>query len=415
LKHKVSNVVKNMKKSQSESLILWRQVGGVAVLQGAITLTWMLYQLYVPQLLAGFGFPGFDRAIGILEDALAIAIEPFAGWLSDKQRQWMGTRFPIIVVGAILSSVLFIMIPAIFILGDISSFWRWILPVVIVAWAVAMAMFRSPAVSLLGKYASQTQLPQAMSLLVLTGGVVRAVKPVTSDFILSLGPAFTFAIGSFALLAAVAFLRSVNPDARVSELPSDTEMSDRISILPLGLIAFTGMAVAWGSRAMAERILPDVLATQIPGIDIKLLMMGVGFGLALAALPAAAVAVRVGNQRALLAGLATTAILLLVMAFIQGAVAMSTIVIAMIFSYSLVANGTVPFALSLVPPVRGGLGVGIYFGGFSLGMTLYSIAFVAALDVSIVKTAVIGTIAFLVAGACVAVGDRMKPTLPVTN
>jgi hypothetical protein len=404
-----------MKKSQSESLILWRQVGGVAVLQGAITLTWMLYQLYVPQLLAGFGFPGFDRAIGILEDTLAIAIEPFAGWLSDKQRQWMGTRFPIIVVGAILSSVLFIMIPAIFILGDISSFWRWILPVVIVAWAVAMAMFRSPAVSLLGKYASETQLPQAMSLLVLTGGVVRAVKPVTSDFILSLGPAFTFAIGSFALLAAVAFLRSVNPDARVSELPSDTEMSDRISILPLGLIAFTGMAVAWGSRAMAERILPDVLATQIPGIDIKLLMMGVGFGLALAALPAAAVAVRVGNQRALLAGLATTAILLLVMAFTQGAVAMSAIVIAMIFSYSLVANGTVPFALSLVPPVRGGLGVGIYFGGFSLGMTLYSIAFVAALDVSIVKTAVIGTIAFLVAGACVAVGDRMKPTLPVTN
>jgi len=32
-----------MKKSQSQSLILWRQVGGVAALQAAITLTWMLY------------------------------------------------------------------------------------------------------------------------------------------------------------------------------------------------------------------------------------------------------------------------------------------------------------------------------------------------------------------------------------
>jgi hypothetical protein len=397
-----------MKKSQSESLILWRQVGGVAALQGAITLTWMLYRLYLPQLLAGFGFPGLDRAIGILEDALAVAIEPFAGWLSDKQRRWMGTRFPIIVVSAILSSVLFIMIPAIFILGNPASFWRLILPVVIVAWAVAMAMFRSPAVSLLGKYASQTQLPQAMSLLVLAGGVVGAIKPVTSDFILGLGPAFTFAIGSFALLAAVAFLRSVNPDATVSELSSDTGIDDRVSILSLGLIAITGMAVAWGSRAMAERILPDVLATQMPGIDIKLLMMGVGFALAFASLPAAKVAVRVGNQRALLGGLATTAVLLLVMAFSQGAVAMSAIVMAAIFSYSLVANGTVPFALSLVPPLRGGLGVGIYFGGFSLGMTLYSIVFGTPLEVSVVKVAFIGAIAFLVAGVCVAVGDRIK-------
>jgi hypothetical protein len=404
-----------MQKSQSRSLILWRQVGGVAVLQGAITLTWMLYRLYVPQLLAGFGFPGFDMAIGILEDALAVAIEPFAGWLSDKQRRWMGTRFPIIIVGAILSSLLFIMIPAIFIFGSPVSSWRWILPVVIVAWAVAMAMFRSPAVSLLGKYASQTQLPQAMSLLVLAGGVVGAIKPVTSGFILSLGPAFTFAIGSFVLLAAVAFLRSVNPDATVSELSSDTQIDDRVSILSLGLIAITGMAVAWGSRAMAERILPDVLATQIPGIDIKLLMMGVGFALAFASWPAAKVAVRVGNRRTLLAGLATTAVLLLVMVFSQGAVAVGAIVMAAILSYSLVANGTVPFALSLVPPLRGGLGVGIYFGGFSLGMALYSIVFGAPLGLPVVNAAVIGAIAFLVAGVSVAAGDRIKPTWPVTN
>ena len=55
-----------MKKSQSQSLILWRQVGGVAALQAAITLTWMLYRLYLPPLLAGFGFAGFDRGITIL-------------------------------------------------------------------------------------------------------------------------------------------------------------------------------------------------------------------------------------------------------------------------------------------------------------------------------------------------------------
>ena len=77
-----------MKKSQSQSLILWRQVGGVAALQAAITLTWMLYRLYLPQLLAGFGFAGFDRGITILEDSLAITIEPFAGCRTSSVTGW---------------------------------------------------------------------------------------------------------------------------------------------------------------------------------------------------------------------------------------------------------------------------------------------------------------------------------------
>jgi hypothetical protein len=168
----------------------------------------------------------------------------------------MGTRFPLIVVGTILSSVLFIAIPAIFIFGNPVSPLRWMLPVVIVAWSIAMAMFRSPAVSLLGQYATQTQLPQAMSLLAFVGGLAGAARPLAGDFILNLGSAFAF--GSRVLLGAVAFLRSVNPDAALSELPPDTAISERVSITALALVAVTGMAVAWGSRAMGERILPHV-------------------------------------------------------------------------------------------------------------------------------------------------------------
>jgi hypothetical protein len=75
-----------------------------------------------------------------------------------------------------------------------------------------------------------------------------------------------------------------------------------------------------------------------------------------------------------------------------------------------------PFALSLVPPPRGGLGVGFYFGGFSLGMTFYSVVFVAPQVVPAGTTAIVGAIpygiaalhAFLLAGVCVVAGDRLK-------
>ena len=87
--------------------------------------------------------------------------------------------------------------------------------------------------------------------------------------ILNLGPAFAFAIGSFVLLGAVAFLRSVNPDAALSELPPDTAISERVSITALGLVAVTGMAVAWGSLAMGERILPMFSKLKSRGLIVS--------------------------------------------------------------------------------------------------------------------------------------------------
>ncbi len=36
--------------------VLWRQVLGLTAVQGAITLAWVIYRLYLPDLLAQFGW-----------------------------------------------------------------------------------------------------------------------------------------------------------------------------------------------------------------------------------------------------------------------------------------------------------------------------------------------------------------------
>jgi hypothetical protein len=41
----------------TQPAVLWLQVWGLAAVQGAITLTWIIYNLYLPQLLAQFSFP----------------------------------------------------------------------------------------------------------------------------------------------------------------------------------------------------------------------------------------------------------------------------------------------------------------------------------------------------------------------
>jgi Na+/melibiose symporter-like transporter len=66
--------------SETSPRVLWIQVWGLAAVQGAIALTWVIYNLYLLQLLTDFGFPkGFATGVLILENILAAVMEPLMG------------------------------------------------------------------------------------------------------------------------------------------------------------------------------------------------------------------------------------------------------------------------------------------------------------------------------------------------
>ena len=80
--------------------ILWLQVFGLAMVQGAITLSWVIYNFYLPKLLVEFGFSkSLAVSLLILENALAVFMEPLMGSLSDKKQRWVASRFPFIMLG----------------------------------------------------------------------------------------------------------------------------------------------------------------------------------------------------------------------------------------------------------------------------------------------------------------------------
>ena len=201
--------------------ILWFQVLGLAAVQGAISLTWVIYNLYLKDLLLVFGFSaGLATLLLVIENAMGALMEPLMGTFSDQRQHWVGSRFPQIALGMILSAVCFLGIPLVVLLGGVSL--KALLPVAMVAWALAMTVFRSPALSLLGRYAFEADLPQAASLLTMVGGVTGAMAPLASDFILNLGPLAAFSIGTVVLLLAALVLRQVNPGKTVSSSPSST-------------------------------------------------------------------------------------------------------------------------------------------------------------------------------------------------
>jgi Na+/melibiose symporter-like transporter len=403
-----------MSSSETSTRILWLQVWGLAAVQGAIALTWVIYNLYLLKLLTEFGFPK-ELATGliILENILAAVMEPLMGTLSDQFQHWVGTRFPFISFGVILASAFFLAIPTCVVFGSPTAAFRGLLPGLMVAWALAMTVFRSPALSLLGRYAFATQLPQAASILTLVGGLAGAMGPLANEFILSLGPIVTFSIGSFTLLGAAVALRFVNPNSSVQQQTPESPRSQpvsswrQISLPHLGLVFGAGVGVALGFRLMMQTF-PKILNTQVPGANNGLILGGIFIALALTAIPAGTLATRLGNRQAMVYGLIAMAVCTSLMVLTRNGVIAFGIAIALGATFSLVSNGTIPFALSMVPQDKAGLGTGIYFSGGAVASSVFGAVFSQPERFSPIVGALVGAIAFLAASLFVAVSGKLR-------
>jgi hypothetical protein len=386
--------------SKSPPNILWVQVWVLAGVQGAISLTWLIYNLYLPQLLTQFGFPA-SLAAGLLvvENAFGVVLEPLMGGLSDQTKRWLGTSFPFISAGVILASALFIAIPCIVTFIPPTEVIRGILPVTLVAWALAMTIFRSPAIALLGRYATPKELPLAASLVTLAAGMIGAVKPIADKFVLGLGPIFCFAIASGVLLGAVAILRFFHPPAT----PTDEHQATtaKLPVPELSLILATGFSIAWGTRLLFDT-LGKVLKSQFATDDISVMMVWIGLSLAFAALPAGFCATKLGNRQAMLSGVGATTLGIVGLIYMRAQI---PIIFTIVSGFSLIVNGVIPFVLGLMPPKWAGLGIGIYFGGFSLAMSVFGMLFSPKIPPVVAGMA--GVAAFLVAGGLILVSGKL--------
>lgn len=412
--------------------ILWAQVGGLALVQGAITLSWVIYNLYLVELLTGLGFPqAWAAGLLVIENMLGIGMEPLMGTLSDGRQHQVGTRFPMIALGVILAAGLFLLIPTALVWGQ-NAVLRWLLPLLLVAWALAMTVFRSPALSLLGRYAFRTQLPQAASVLTLVGGLAGAMGPLSNQWILSLGPGVAFGAGSVVLLGAMAALRWAGPNQTVADPLGTAESSEpsgttetagmtepaetlnrlpptpsAISLASLALVFGAGVGVTLGFRLMLTTF-PVVLRQQVPNANVPTTMGLVFLALAFTALPAGTLATRLGNRRAMIVGLSVLALLAAGMLAVHSSSLGLAIAVLFGGAFSLVANGTLPFALAMVPPTKAGLGTGIYFSGGALAMSLWGL-FLGDGNLAPGWSALLAALAFLLAGLCVAATVRSQP------
>ena len=413
--------------NQASDQVRWLQVWGLASVQGAMTLTWIAYAIYLPQFIEQvFGYPTsqaqqFAALILVIENAIAVIVEPLFGGLSDRWQRWYSSRMPFVIAAAIASTALFMGLPCVVIFGGANEITRILLLSLAILWAIVMATFRSPVMCLLGIFAGATKLPQAGSVLTLVGGFVASIRPLATKFILSLGAPVTFAIASIVLLASVAGLRSamthipknLNPEAEKNE-----PLPIRACWRNLAIVMLVGAAIGLGLRLLMGEVLPRTIKADITGftgLSFELLMGAAFIAQGLLALLTGRLAKLIDNKRLMIISLGCIAAGLGVLSVGYGAIAAIAIILFMLTCLSAVNNGMIAFALTMVPKSLSGLTVGTFFGGLSGAIAVFGyLAPKAVADMIPLSNVILLTaIAFLAAGVGIALGERITGKLIV--
>lgn len=387
----------------TQTKIQWRRLSGVMAVQSSITLAWVIYSLYLPDLLVQLGFAKTMAATLLtIEHGLEALIEPIFGNLSDRSQRLKGSRFPWIILGVVLTSAFFIALPIVVLCVPSETIWRWLFPVSAVLWASAMAMFRSPVVVMLGQITPQPELPIAASALTLVQQLVKAFRFSAYGLILSFGPLFAFAIGSFVILGAASFLRQVMPP---SPPQPGTTSPPPISPRTVAIVVGTAIAIGCGLRFLFG-CLPQIFTAQLGKEQVSLGMLAFSLLLAFTALPAGKLASKIGNGRAMMGGLVFTAILLGAIVSNAPTIVLVIAGISLGFAVSTIFNSMVPFVLELVPSQRAGLGVGLFFGSWGGASTVFDLIFSGFTELG--AKAGLGAIFFLIASGFVLISQKYK-------
>ncbi|HEY9889727.1 MAG TPA: hypothetical protein V6D02_15075, partial [Candidatus Obscuribacterales bacterium] len=173
----------------------------------------------------------------------------------------------------------------------------------------------------------------------------------------------------------------------------------------LALVFGAGVGITAGFRLLLL-LFTEVLGRRLPDSNGNLVLGSIFVALAVAAIPSGALAGRWGNQRAMVLGLA---VLALVGVLVSGVGHLgSAIALALLFgaAFSLVSNGTIPFALAMVPPPKAGLGTGMFFSGGAAASAVLGTVAASLKTLPLGLSALLGVLALLLAGICITVAPR---------
>jgi MFS family permease len=354
--------------SQREDQIHWKQLWSLAALYGSIIIGWIAYQNYQPRLLVQFQFTDFTFPLMAAQALIVIITPMIAGRLGDRYRFEKGHRLPIISSGISFAAMVFMAV-AFTLLANPGEVFKWILPLLIVFWLVAMSIFTSPALSTMELFTPVDKLPRAMAVLTITGNLVYALEPVIVDIIDYVGAPGTFMLGGVAVFLSGYALRKNSLGLFKGNGDKEGVSSGReIFKSPYSLIFFLGLSVGTATTILFY-LFPIVLqdnAAVFFNADRKFVVVGILLLSALLSWPLSNVVNRYGVERSFRISSFALALSSIAICFTGSAAVLLPLLIIFSVMYTSLSVSSLPFAMKRSAFSEKVFCVGIFFSGVAL-------------------------------------------------
>jgi hypothetical protein len=357
-----------MEGSKPRSTILWQYIWGLSALLTAICLSWMAYGFYQPRILSDLGFIRLSTQLGIIQGILGAVLEPVVGGLSDRTLRRFGSRLPQITIGVTLAGLLFKSV-ALLLQAQLQGLIRWLIPIMMTLWVMAMIIFRGPVVALLQQAAPFAALPRANVVLAAVFGAVGSLEPLLNQFLQQVGASITFLLGAIALVFGAATLY-FNLPTQPLFVECQVQRS-RVASQSLGLIFLAGLGIGLEQNLLL-RAFPPQLQQHYPGLDPAFITSAILLIAALSTFSLERLTTKLSIRLVLLMGVALPP-LCLGLGFVSTDLLTAVFVILLSgIAFGLILISQIPFTLGIFPPDRAGLSTGLFFGGIGAATALLS-------------------------------------------
>jgi MFS family permease len=348
--------------------IQWKQLWSLAAMYASIIIGWIAYHNYQPKLLVKFNFTEYTFLLTLAQSVILVVTPPIAGRLGDRFRFSKGHRLPIISTGISFAAMVFMAV-AFTLLSNPGEFFKWVLPVLIVLWLVAMSIFTSPALSTLELFTPVDKLPSAMAVITIVGNLIYSLEPVIVDIIDYLGAPLTFVAGGVVVFLSGYSLKQnsmglfqQNSGRPRAVFTLDTKKS------PYGYILFLGSSLGLATTALFK-VFPGELQASLSGwfaLEGKWMVVGILLISAIFSLPASKIIMRYGTQTVFRYSL--VALVISVAGVVLSASGVLALLFAMIFalSFTTLSVSSLPLAIDKANYYEKVFCVGIFFSGVEL-------------------------------------------------
>jgi len=340
----------------------WRQLWSLAALYGSIIIGWIAYQNYQPKLLEKFHFTEFTLLLTVAQGFILIITPPIAGKIGDRFRRTSGHRLPIITLGIAFAAMVFMAV-AFTLFTNPGEIFRWILPILIIFWLIAMSIFTSPALSTIELFTPMERMPKAMALLTIVGNLLYALEPVIVDIIDFLGAPLTFVTGGLIVFLSGYFLRE-NSLSLFKQKGESVIVKQIVGENHWLFIFVMGLGLGTATSVMFN-LFPPVYDRLI-GFDGKWLLVLILVLSAILSWPISSIVYTFGLRKSFYNGMFI--ILICMTGILMTSSAIVVILLTVVFTavFTILSVSTLPLAIQLARYNEKVFCVGIFFSGVAL-------------------------------------------------